>query len=91
MPPRTYYPNKAVAPLRPVSRSKPLQEIPLDAKLYSLRNASWLLNEQFDGGFSDQEIRRLIRNGSWQEKWHYVRRGTRIKIYIPAVQEWLLR
>ena len=86
--PRTYLKNKQVDPPRPSTEGK---QIPLNAKLYSLQQASQLLNEQFDGGFSVREMRRLINSGEWLERWHYVRRGRQIKIYLTAVQEWQLR
>jgi hypothetical protein len=86
--PRTYLKSKQIAAPAPSTEGK---QIPLNAKLYGLRQASQLLNEQFDGGFSIREMRRLINSGAWLEHWHYTRRGRQIKVYLVAVQEWQLR
>jgi hypothetical protein len=86
--PRTYLTGKQPNAPTPSNDGR---QIPLNAKLYSLRQASTLLNEQFDGGFSIREMRRLINSGEWIEQWHYIRRGRAIKIYLAAIQEWQLR
>lgn len=90
MPPRLYNADRVV-PIPRKSPPKTSQEIPRDAKLYSISNASKLLNEQFDGGFSPKSIRALIQNGEWQLGTHYVLVGKRVRIYLEAVKELQLR
>ncbi|MEP0872910.1 hypothetical protein NDA01_24130 [Trichocoleus desertorum AS-A10] len=90
MPPRRYLPEKQVAPPRAIAKPE-TRQIPLDAKLYDLKDASILLSEQFGSGYSVRALRRLIESGEWVEGWHYMRRGKFLKIYLPAVQEWQLR
>ena len=85
---RRYHPEKT-SHLQLLPTDTTVQTIPLDAKLYSIQTASKILNDQFERGFSTREIRRLIAS-SWVEGWHFVRRGKLIKIYLPAVQQWVM-
>jgi hypothetical protein len=64
------------------------RQIPNDARLHNLREASQILTEQYQSGYSIGSIRRYIRIGAWNYGWHYTKTGNRYKIYIPAIQEW---
>lgn len=89
MPPRNYLRNKKVTPnLQAVPQSP--ARIPATAKLLDLKEASSALTEQFGEGYSVTSIRKWVRNGDWTEGWHYVRRNKLIKVYLTAVQEWVV-
>ncbi len=92
MTPRTYLTQKQTQTtvLRSITNPEP-REIPLDTRLYDLKDASILLTNQFGKGYSIQAMRRLIKSGEWVEGWHYRKRGKIFKIYLAAVQEWQLR
>lgn len=71
-------------------RQSPIKE-PAPApmgRLMKIRNASAHLNELLDGGFSQSEIRKRIRNGTWQRGREYRKTGRIYKIDIDAVIRW---
>lgn len=88
--PRTYQPNKQVAAVTPLRREEGDRRIPTSAKLLDIKDASHKLTEQFGSGYSVSAIRRWVQNGEWIQNWHYTRRGRMIKVYLPAVQEWVV-
>jgi hypothetical protein len=89
MPARTYSADKKVVPLQ----AKPPivdRQIPDDAKLYDIAEASQLLTHQYGKGWSIKVLRRLIESGEWVEGWHYIKPRKFYKIYLPAVRETIL-
>ena len=92
MTPRTYRPDRTPA-LRIAPQSEP-QNIPVNAKLYSIREASRILLELYGEGYSESSIRDLIDNGDWIEGVHWSdrrRKGgkyRKIKVCLESVQRW---
>jgi hypothetical protein len=87
--PRTYNNLKPVTPLKVVKAIEPGETIPIDAKLHDLEEASRLLTEQFSSGFSLKSLRRLVKS-DWTEGTHYIYVRNRLKLYLPAIQAWVI-
>lgn len=81
------YNESAIVPARPLKTV--VKSIPLDAKLCNVRQASEILNEQFGGGFSEVNLRRLVRLQKFVEGVHYNKVGRSPRFYIPAVIEYV--
>ena len=77
-------------PLVPVPSKQSDRSIPIDAKLLDLDVAAMQLTDLYGRGYSAASLRRLCKK-EWVDGWHYTRRGTLYKIYLPAVQEWAVK
>lgn len=89
MPARTYSADKKVVPIQakpPISN----RQIPKDAKLHDITEASHLLTEQYGRGWSVKVLRRLIQSDEWVQGWHYIKHGKFYKLYLPAIRETIL-
>lgn len=87
---RTYNPERQIAPppRSPVvtAESRKLQPWTDGKLLHSLKEASRILNEILDGGYSEKSIQRRMKN-EWVEGVQFVRDGRLVKIKIRAVIE----
>jgi hypothetical protein len=84
--------NRSFLPLKttrqeafPVDQDE--RTIPPDAQLHTIAQASAILTEQFQDGYSVSSIRLRIKC-DWRFGWHYTKTGGRYKIYVKAVQDW---
>ncbi|MCU0551932.1 MAG: hypothetical protein MUC48_21555 [Leptolyngbya sp. Prado105] len=88
---RSYNDTKKVPPLTIVKPVVEQQRIPKDVKLYGIDTASKLLTEQYNDGFSEASLRRLVKS-EFTEGIHYVRVGKKrlLKFHIDAIQAWVV-